>query len=189
MTQPSPEALTQPMHIKILSTTPGRIRLRVLSEQREPEIFAQIANSLQGFLPQVHNLRTNIHTGSITAHYRGEIDDLDQFFGNLENFGITVGEPPSKKSRGATAIANGFAYMNKRVEQTTNGTVDLRLLLPLLLALIALRQWFVNGSALKTSPWYVFAWYAFDSFLKLNNNNTKEPPQQTSNGKHPPRHY
>ncbi len=186
MTQPSPEALPRPMHIKILSITPGRIRLRVSSQQREPEVFAEVVNTLKAFFPQSHNLRTNVHTGSITVYYRGEIGDFEEIVGALEDFGITVGDLPSKKSRGATAIANGFAYLNKRVEQTTNGSVDLRLLFPLLLASLALRQWFAKGSALKTSPWYVLAWYAFDSFLKLNNN-TKEPPQQTSNGKYPPR--
>ena len=186
MTQPSPEALSQSMHIKILSITPGRIRLRVSSQQRQPEVFAQIANSVKLFFPQSHNVRTNVHTGSITVHYRGEIDDFDQIVRTLENFGITVGDPPSKKSRGATAITNGFAYLNKRVEQTTNGTVDLRLLFPLLLASLALRQLFINGSRLNTAPWYVLAWYAFDSFLKLNNN-TQETPQQTSNGKYPPK--
>ncbi|MDJ0620825.1 MAG: hypothetical protein QNJ63_29490 [Calothrix sp. MO_192.B10] len=184
MPQPSLEALSQPMNIKILSSTPGRIRLRVSSEQREPEVFAEIANTLQVFFPQSHTIRTNVHTGSITVYYRGELGDFDEIIETLEDFGITVGDVPSKTSQGATAIANTFTYLNQRVEQTTRGLVDLRLLFPLILALFALRRWFVNGSALKTSPWYVFAWYAFDSFLKLNN--TKEPPQQTSNGKHPP---
>lgn len=186
MTLPSLEALPQPMYIKILSSTPGRIRLRISPQQHQAEIFAEIANTLKAFFPQSHSLRKNIQTGSITVYYSGEIDDFDQIIGTLENFGIKVGDLPSKKTQGATAITNAFAYLNQQVERTSNGSVDLRLLFPLLLALLALRQLLVNGSALKTSPWYVLAWYAFDSFLKLNNN-TKELPQQTSNGKYPPR--
>lgn len=121
----------------------------------------------------------------MTIYYSGEIESFDGILGTLENFGITVGDLPVKESRGAKTIANMFGYLNQRVEQITNGSVDLRLLLPLLFALLALRQLFAKeGSTLKTSPWYVLAWYAFDSFLKLNNN-TKEIPQQTSNGKYP----
>ncbi len=185
MTLSQEEALPQPMHIKILSSTPGRIRLRVLSQQREPEMFAQIANILTGFFPQIHNVRTNFSAGSITVYYNGEIGDFDGILKNLESFGITVGDLPVKKTQGATVIANVFAYLNQQVEQITNGSVDLRLLFPLLLALLALRQLIAKeGPALKTSPWYILAWYAFDSFLKLNQ--SKEVVHQTSNGKYSP---
>lgn len=183
MTLSSLEALPRPMHITILSSTPGRIRLRISPQQSEPEMFAQIANTLTAFFPQIHNVRTNFQARSITVYYNGEIGDFDQVLATLENFGITVGDLPVKKSRGATAIANTFAYLNQRIEKITNGFVDLRLLFPILLALLALRQFFAKGPALKESPWYILAWYAFDSFLKLNN--TKESLQQNFNGKFP----
>ena len=36
----SQEELPRPIHIKILSNTPGRIRFRVLSQKNEPKMFA-----------------------------------------------------------------------------------------------------------------------------------------------------
>jgi hypothetical protein len=31
-----------------------------------------------------------------------------------------------------------------------------------------MRQLMIKGLQLEVIPWYVLAWYAFDSFLKLN---------------------
>jgi hypothetical protein len=47
--------------------------------------------------------------------------------------------------------------------------------MPLFLSLLALRQLFSKSPRLKTAPWYILAWYAFDSFLKLN-----DPPEKRS---------
>jgi len=46
--------------------------------------------------------------------------------------------------------------------------MDLRFLFPLILTLLALQQLFSKSPCLNTAPWYILAWYAFDSFLKLN---------------------
>ena len=60
---------------------------------------------------------------------------------------------------------------NKKFEQATSGEVDLRFLFPLGLSLLAVRQILVKGWQLELIPWYVLAWYSFDSFIKLNGAN------------------
>jgi hypothetical protein len=45
---------------------------------------------------------------------------------------------------------------------------DLRLLAPLTLGLLALRRAARNGPRLGDAPWYVLAWYAWESYTKLN---------------------
>jgi hypothetical protein len=52
--------------------------------------------------------------------------------------------------------------------------VDLRFLFPLSLSLLALRQLLVKGWQLELIPWYVLAWYAFDSFIKLHPTEIRE---------------
>ncbi|MES1023619.1 DUF5132 domain-containing protein [Gloeocapsa sp. BRSZ] len=65
-------------------------------------------------------------------------------------------------------IIDVFTEFNAQVKEMTNGVADLRLLLPLGLSAIALRQLLTKGLQIEEIPWYVLAWYAFDSFTKLN---------------------
>ncbi|OKH29325.1 DUF5132 domain-containing protein [Chroogloeocystis siderophila] len=72
------------------------------------------------------------------------------------------------KSGASEYIIDVFTEFNAQVKEMTNGVADLRLLLPLGLSAIALRQLLTKGLQIEEIPWYVLAWYAFDSFTKLN---------------------
>jgi Heavy metal associated domain 2 len=178
MNLPPLEKLPLPINIQVLSSTPGRIRLRVSHKQRQPEVMAEIVSTLKAFFSEIDDVRMNVQTGSITVYYDGEIGSFDDILTTLQNLGIIVSNAPSEKSQAAESVTNALTYLNHQLEQATNGYIDLRFLFPLLLALLALRQWLSKGSPLKASPWYVLAWYAFDSFLTLNT--TNEQPQQSS---------
>lgn len=52
--------------------------------------------------------------------------------------------------------------------ELTNGVVFLRLLVPVKLAALALRELSFHEWEFQTAPWYVFVGYAFDSFIKLH---------------------
>jgi hypothetical protein len=63
---------------------------------------------------------------------------------------------------------NVVSDVNADVGRITNGVVDLRLLLPLGLSALAIRQLFIKGLQIDEIPWYTLGWYAFDTFLKFN---------------------
>ncbi|AFY46394.1 hypothetical protein Nos7524_0482 [Nostoc sp. PCC 7524] len=73
------------------------------------------------------------------------------------------------KSEVANDVINLLSDMNADVRSMTNGVADLRLLVPMGLGLLAIRQLWVQGLKLNDIPWYILAWCAFDSFIKLNN--------------------
>lgn len=75
-------------------------------------------------------------------------------------------------SQATEYIINTFTEFNTQVRKQTNGVADLRLLVPLGLSAIALRQLLTKGLQIEEMPWYVLAWYAFDSFIKLNDAST-----------------
>lgn len=75
------------------------------------------------------------------------------------------------KSEIARDLINIISDVNTDVGRITNGVVDLRLLLPLGFSALAVRQLFIKGLQMDEIPWYVLAWYAFDSFMKLNTAN------------------
>ncbi|PPS44061.1 DUF5132 domain-containing protein [Chroococcidiopsis sp. TS-821] len=80
-------------------------------------------------------------------------------------------------SEASEYIINVVTEINKQVKEMTNGVADLRLLLPLGLSAIALRQLLTKGLQIEEIPWYVLAWYAFDSFTKLNETPTLRSPE------------
>ncbi|MEA5572683.1 HMA2 domain-containing protein [Calothrix sp. UHCC 0171] len=181
MKLPSLDKLPLPVHIQVLSITPGRIRLKVSHKQRQPEIMAEIVSALKAFFPQIQEVKTNPQIGSITLYYEGEIHSFADILTELNDFGIIVNDTSSispGKSQAAAAVTSAMGYLNQRVKQTTNDYVDLRVLFSSFLALLALRQWLVKGPSLKAAPWYVLAWYAFDSFMKLNNSSDAPTPKK-----------
>ncbi|MBE9212276.1 DUF5132 domain-containing protein [Plectonema cf. radiosum LEGE 06105] len=80
-------------------------------------------------------------------------------------------------SEGTSEVAgemlDAVSELNYQVGWLTNGYVDLRLLMPLGLGTLALGQLITQGPQLDKIPWYNLAWYAFDSFNKLNQPESK----------------
>lgn len=83
---------------------------------------------------------------------------------------ITQDNLTDGKSAIAQDLENVMSDFNADVNRMTNGVADLRLILPLALALLAIQQLLRQGFKLEEIPWYILAWFAFDSFIKLNNN-------------------
>ena len=77
----------------------------------------------------------------------------------------------------AGEMLDGVSELNERVRWLTNGYADLRLLMPMGLGFLALGQLIMKGPQLDKIPWYNLAWYAFDSFNKLNQPETLERSQ------------
>lgn len=162
---PEPSALS----VRLVSRTPGRIRLRILKPHRQPHQIDRIVNVLE-MHPQVTKLRLNEQTGSMTIFHELDDDSLESAFAQLQSFNVNVivDGQPNGTSAMATGVMQAAGSLNKRVKKTTGGTADLRAILPAALAAIALRQLFAGSKHLRSAPWYVLAWYAFDSFIKLN---------------------
>ena len=177
------DSLPKPIHLQVISNTPGRIRVRVVQQHREQQIMAEIASALKTFFGQIEQVRTNTKTGSITIYYSGDSESFTETLTTLQDLGIIIIDAPMDQSQAAVAVKNAIANLNQRFNQATAGTVDLRFLFPLVLGILALRQALTKSPGLKTSPWYVLAWYAFDSFIKLNN--TKESPQSNDQQRSP----
>ncbi len=152
---------------KVISSTPGRLRLRVARSHRGSKEINRIVNALQNN-PNVHQVRTNMQNGSITIVHHGNIGSLKNVVDSLKDLGIIFGSVAMGKSEAASGVSNAVVDLNQRVEKLTNNVVDLRFLFPLGLAILAARQLAVRGLQFEIIPWYVLAWYAFDSFLKLH---------------------
>jgi Heavy metal associated domain 2 len=163
-------SVSKPTHI--VSQIPGRVRLRVAHPHRQRERMAQIETAIAAH-PQVARVQTNVKTGSLLIHHDPANGGLDNILAMLKDLGIILGyitEKPivAERSQAAANLTKAIGDLNQRVQKTTDGLVDLRFLFPWGLSLLAVRQLLVKGWQLDLIPWYVLAWYAFDSFVKLN---------------------
>jgi hypothetical protein len=164
-----PEDVALPIPLHVVSHTPGRTRLRLARKYRELEVMSQIAGALKSFMPEIEQVRTNPQMGSLTIYYDRENNNLEDTFIDLQELGIITNETPTSKTPVAATVTSVMSRLNQRVNQFTEGSTDLRFLVPLLLVGFALRQLVVKGDPrFKVVPWYALIWYAFDTFMKLN---------------------
>ena len=161
------------LEAQIVSQTPGRIRLRVLPAQRQQQKITPIVNALKARL-EIYQVKKNIPSGSITVLHGRELLNSQDMRTVLQDLGVTFREIPQEpissvtNSSSATTVIRTATDLNQRVKTASKDAIDLRFLFPLGLGMLAVRQLIVKGWQLELIPWYVLAWYAFDSFIKLH---------------------
>lgn len=165
-----------PISTKVVSATPGRLRLRIAHPHRQPETMEYIANTLDA-QTHIDEVRTNVNHGSIVIKYGGKDGDLSNVLASLKDLGIIFAEMTQGGTEAATTVSSAVIDLNKRVRQATDGVVDIRFLFPMGLGILAIRKLMMKGLQFDIIPWYVLAWYSFDSFIKLHG----ITPQKSSN--------
>jgi len=90
----------------------------------------------------------------------------DQF--NYRNTQISQNYLTDGQSAVAKDLLNLMSDFNADVYNMTNGSADLHLILPLGIGSLAIIQLIKQGFKFDEIPWYILAWFAFDSFIKLN---------------------
>jgi hypothetical protein len=170
------------IHAHLISKTPGRIRLRVVEDHRHSHKITPVVQALQDRL-EIYRVRSHIKNGSLTLFHAQEHSNFEDVSAILRDLGVIVHDLteespliPEGKSEAASEVAKAVFDLNQRVKKATKGAVDLRFLLPLSFATLSVRQLLFKGLQLEIIPWYVLAWYAFDSFIKLHY--TKDPEQE-----------
>jgi hypothetical protein len=174
----NPMAKTRHDHTQIVSATPGRTRLRVSTKRRNEKEMVRIASALKKKL-KAPEADINVKTGSIlVSHPHKSVGDLRAI---LQDLGVILDSATripmpamGEKSVVASDIACAISDLNKRLGFTTGGLLDLRILAPLGFGTLAVLQWMRRGWQFEIVPWYVLAYAAFDSFIKLHY--TRETP-------------
>ncbi|MBD2561474.1 MULTISPECIES: HMA2 domain-containing protein [Nostoc] len=157
----------QSISTKVVSSTPGRLRLRVAHSHRQPEKMQRIASALSAN-SHINRVTTNVHHGSIVINHDGNDGSLENVLATLKDLGIVFADVTEGNTEAAAGVSSALVDLNQRVKQSTHGAFDLRILFPLGLASLSVRQLLNKGLELEVIPWYVLAWYAFDSFIKLH---------------------
>lgn len=167
-------------HTHIASSTPTRTRIKLSQKRRNSNEITRIVTALKQD-SQIHEIRVNDQTGSLVIHHAAHQSVLENIEAVLQDLGIILAstlEMPEMvgKSEMANHLTQAITDLNQQVGKTTHGVVDLRFLVPVGFSALAIRQLIRNGLQIEMAPWYVLAYYAFDSFLKLHY--TQDPDQK-----------
>lgn len=185
MTQPSTSPNGQQPAVQVVHASPGRLRLRVRREAADDDTLARTERALVG-LTGVRDVRANPLTRSVLVAYDDGVAEPAQVMAAVERAGLTVAPTPDQAGEGSgaraaldrTALSQGitdlFGAADTRLADLTGGAADLRTLVPVGFAVMAIRQ-LVTGPV-SAVPWYALAWYAFDSFVKLRRTDTPTEP-------------
>lgn len=166
---------TDTPHARVESAMPGRLRIRLDRSHRRDGALDQVQRRL-GARDGVHSIRSNPATGSVLVHYDRDALDHADVLAMLGDAGVIIGDVAESvlgagefgQSVISVRILDAFADLDHRLSRATNGLVDVKLLFPLALGTLAVRQIVTTGLGLGTVPGYVLLWYAFDSFYKLH---------------------
>ncbi len=153
------------LRAEIASVVPGRIRLRM---QRGPEMLVELtalAQTLESS-PAIAQVTARPHSASVVIEFDPGEEALVE--AHLDGLGVsgrqsTTGSPLRDP---AAAIRNAATAIDLAVAQTVPGA-GLRLLVPLTLGLLSVRQLFRGDDRLSDAPWYLLAMCAADSFSRL----------------------
>jgi hypothetical protein len=152
----------------VVSAVPGRLRLKLSGERRSPEAMERLREMLEG-RPEVAGIDVRPRTGSLLIHHDPESAAVGEVLDALAETGLFVEHEPAQTEgrTGPARLSEAAGRVDREVRRATKGT-DLRLLVPLTFGALSARRALRDAPNLEGAPWYVLAWYAFDSFLKLN---------------------
>ena len=174
-----------PHHATVAHHVRGRVRVNLPGARRQPAIIGQLAESIAS-IQGVKGVEHNAQTGSIVIHY--DEHSHDDFHSALMSHGEDTGmfklAPPqvseldhiaeniereaeflAAHSETARTIVDAVKSFNNGLKRMTNNNMDLKVLLPLGLAVWAV---FEHDPEIATPLWLTLSIFSFNSFVSLH---------------------
>lgn len=166
------------VHTQIVSTTPRRTRIRLSRKRRHPKEMARIAEVLEAS-PQVSSVQANLNTGTIIVHHKE--DALEDITSRLQDMGVILMAAAGVETS-SMSLADAVSDLDKHLDLGTRGLLNLKLLVPLGFGALAVLQLARQGLQIGSAPWYLLAYFAFESYIKLNRPEDKCAPEGPNAG-------
>ncbi|MCL5406457.1 MAG: hypothetical protein M1398_07045 [Deltaproteobacteria bacterium] len=151
-------------HTRIVSSTPGRTRIKVSRKRRNPEEMARLAEALRAS-PMVSEVKTNLYAGTLIVHHKEKA--LADIKAELKDLGVILLAATGIQTS-AKSLADAVSDLQNLAGPTLGNILDLKLLVPLGFGALAALQLARRGLEIGGAPWYLLAYFAFESFVRLN---------------------
>ncbi|MFZ0928119.1 MAG: hypothetical protein WAN11_05945 [Syntrophobacteraceae bacterium] len=159
-------------HTQIVSSTGRRTRIRLSRKRRQPKEMARIAKVLEAS-PQVSSVQANLNTGTLIIHHNEQA--LEDIKSRLQDTGVILMAAAGVETS-ATSLADAVSDLEKHLGLSTRGLLNLNLLVPLGFGALAVLQLARQGLQIGGAPWYLLAYFALESYIKLNTPEDKCTP-------------
>ena len=159
-------------HTQIVSSTARRTRIRLSRKNRHPKEMVRIAEALQTF-PYVSRVQTNLNAGTIIVHHDEEA--LEDIKSKLNDLGVILMAAVGVESS-SMSLTDAVSDLDKHLGLGTKGILNLKLLVPLGFGALAVLQLARQGLQIGSAPWYLIAYFALESYIKLNSPEDKSAP-------------
>jgi hypothetical protein len=167
---------------QVVHSMPGRLRLRFARGEAEPRSVEALLERVRR-QPGVRSARFNPGSGSIVVEYDPSMLPPAALLRDLP-----VAPPeaptPSRSPAGTSAadiLAHGWWEANAVLARISGGRADLRLLVPLALALLAVRELIRQGE-LQSAPWHALLWYSYNVFYHFYGDLLHQQPEGMGRG-------
>jgi Heavy metal associated domain 2 len=155
--------------LAVVHSIPGRLRIRLPPNARTQALEEAVAR-----LPGVTQCRWSPRTRSLLALYRpdevGAGVLVDSIAAQADVDSAPAVSAPETNSNGsspvAAAVVQAVGGVNQRVRRATGGRITLGVLVPLALALWAIRD--ATRGPMRPLPWSTALWYAHGLFRDYN---------------------
>lgn len=156
------------------SRVPGRVRFRFPKEHRHPSVFEEAA-SIFGGADGVLDVLSNPGTGSLLVLNDPDVLDEDGLLDIARDARIVSDAERELEEAGegqwpetselARSIMQGFRRYDRFVGHLTNGVIDGKTLIILLLFGSAMSR-VLLGRKQPPAPWYALMWYGYSAFVQ-----------------------
>ena len=126
---------------------------------------------------RVRGVTPNTSTGGLLVRFDPD-DPIDLIVDDLRAIGLEIAEIVEQsrgirtQSTGAVIVRHVFGRANAKLHEATGGHIDLRLAVPAVYLLLAIRNFTSHRARLRDATWYQLLYWAFDSFFKLHEEET-----------------
>jgi hypothetical protein len=168
--------MTEPRRARLVHAVPGRLRLRLERNDLTDEFIQALERALL-MTDGVREVQVTPHTGSVVVRFDPTQFDPERLMAQdrpRQLLALERADRPADRQKSvptshtAARLQRAFHEVDVRLSELSQGRWDLRSVVPATFGVLALRQIVTNFGELAGIPWYVLAWYAFDSFWKLN---------------------
>lgn len=168
------------LHLKVEHQVKGRIRMKIPTAKRNPELLEQIKQTF-GALPGIQEIKVNPATGSVTLFYdeeehagfhsaisahmqtapprppSGEYDELARKIEEEAEF-------LADHSEVAREVVNFFKEVDRSLKLATSNLIDLKLVFIILIAGVTLLE---VGPSAATPVWVTLVVFSLNHFVEM----------------------
>jgi hypothetical protein len=137
--------------------------------------MARLVEALEAS-PKVDTVLTNLHAGTIIVHH--EEAALPDIKATLKDLGVILAAATGVGTS-AKSLTDAVSRLDNHLASATKGILSLKLMVPLGFSALAILQLARRGLEITGAPWYLLAYFAFESFARLNSPEVESSPAES----------